>query len=329
MQTSKLKTLMIYRYLEKYSDDENPVSTSELISMLAENGVKAERKSIYADVQALKAVGCDIISVRSPKSGFVMASRDFEIPEIRLLIDAVSAAGFITPNKTKALISKLENLLSENQVKALRSQVYCENKNKCDNEEIYYVIDALDTAISRKSTVKFTYKRRNIDKENRKSYTEKKFTVSPYALIWKDDHYYLVCNVSKYDNLLNLRLDRMKRVEILDEPIRPVTDLPEYKNGFDVADYTSKIFNMFSGARDTVRLRCALDLREQMLDRFGSEIPLNAVDTEHFETVIEVSVSDGLASWIMQFGSDIKVIEPEYLADMVADKAKAISEIYK
>ena len=329
MQTSKMKTLLIYKYLEEHSDDENPVSTSELIDMLAEKGIKAERKSIYADVEALKQIGCDILSVRSPKGGFVMATRKFEIPEVRLLIDAVSSAGFITPNKTKALIDKLESLLSDNQAKALKSQVYCENINKCDNEEIYYVIDRLDEAINTKRQVSFNYKRRNIDKEQKKSYTVKSFTVSPYALIWKDDHYYLVCNSSKYDNLMNLRLDRIKKIEILNEKQRPISEVSEYTKQFDTADYSAKMFNMFSGKTDKVKLLCDLELREEIMDRFGIKIPLTASDHNHFITEIDAAVSDGLVSWLMQYGGNIKVLEPQYLADMVFEKAKKIAELYQ
>lgn len=327
MQTSKLKTLLIYKYLEDFSDIEHPVSTTELISMLNEKGISAERKSIYADIKALNETGCNILSVRSPRAGFSMADRRFDLAEVRLLIDAVSSAGFITPKKTAVLAEKLESLLSLNQAKALKSQVYCSGENKCDNEEIYYIINGLDEAISAKKQVKFVYKRRNIDKEQKKSYTEKTFVVSPYALIWKEDHYYLVCNNKKYDNLINLRLDRMKKIEILEDPQRPVSEVSEY-DVFDSADYSAKMFNMFSGETDEVTLLCSLEIREEIMDRFGTKIPLRASDIEHFETTINAAVSDGLVSWIMQYGTDIKVLEPKYLADMVAEKARKIAELY-
>lgn len=327
MQTSKLKTLLIYKYLEDFSDIEHPVSTTELISMLNEKGISAERKSIYADIKALNETGCNILSVRSPRAGFSMADRRFDLAEVRLLIDAVSSAGFITPKKTAVLAEKLESLLSLNQAKALKSQVYCSGENKCDNEEIYYIINGLDEAISAKKQVKFVYKRRNIDKEQKKSYTEKTFVVSPYALIWKEDHYYLVCNNKKYDNLINLRLDRMKKIEILEDPQRPVSEVSEY-DVFDSADYSAKMFNMFSGETDEVTLLCSLEIREEIMDRFGTKIPLRASDIEHFETTIYAAVSDGLVSWIMQYGTDIKVLEPKYLADMVAEKARKIAELY-
>ena len=329
MQKSKLKTLYILKFLSEYSDESNPLSTSDLIGMLEEKGIACERKSIYADISALNEIGFDILSTNTPKRGFFMASRTFELAQVRLLIDAVTSAGFITPNKTKDLVEKLETLVSVGQAKELVSQVYIDSNSKCDNEEIYYVIDSLHDAICNKKQVKFTYKRRNIDKQTRKSYTTKQHTVSPYALIWKDDHYYLVCNNGKYDNLLNLRLDRMSKVELLDLRVRPVGEVSEYDKVFDPIDYASKMFNMFAGETDTVTLRCHLDLREEIMDRFGAKVPLKAVDIEHFETSIDVAVSDGLVSWIMNFGDKIKVVEPQSLADSVKDRAEKIAKIYQ
>ena len=329
MASSKTKTLLIYKYLSDYSDESNPLSTTDLINLLMKDGMLCERKSIYADIAVLRGVGFDIVKTMSPKKGFFLGTRKFELPEVRLLIDAVSSAGFITPDKTASLVEKLETLVSKNQADELVSQVYIDSDSKCDNEEIYYVIDALNNAIINKKKVSFKYKRRNIDKENKKSYTEKTFNVSPYALIWKDDHYYLVCNNEKYDNLMNLRLDRMKKIVELDESVRDVSEVSEYKDSFDVADYTSKMFNMFTGISSKVVLRCNLELREEIMDRFGAKIPLTAVDTEHFETEIKAAVSDGLVSWIMNFGNKIKVVEPESLAKEVKEKAQSIAKLYK
>lgn len=329
MQTSKLKTLYMLQFLDKFSDEEHPLSSTELIEMLAEKGITCERKSIYADVEALNKVGFDIISVKSPKRGYFMASRTFQIPEVLLLIDAVSSAGFITPKKTKELIQKLKSLVSEEQAKTMRSQVYVDaNSVKCDNEEIYIIIDSLNEAIALEKKVKFIYRRRSVDKENKKKHTEKTMTVSPYALIWKDDHYYLICNNPKYDNLMNLRIDRMKKLTVLDEPSRSFEEVSVYRGEFDSQDYSSKMFNMFSGTVAPVTLRCALHLQEEMLDRFGKNIPLKAVDLEHFETTVECAVSDGLASWIMQYGGDVEVIEPAELRDLISKKAEAIMTVY-
>ena len=329
MASSKTKTLLIYKYLVDFSDENNPLSTTDLIDLLMKDGMLCERKSIYADIAVLKSIGFDIVKTMSPKKGFFLATRKFELPEVRLLIDAVSSAGFITPNKTQKLVEKLETLVSKNQADELVSQVYIDSDSKCDNEEIYYVIDALNDAIIDKKQVSFKYKRRNIDKENKKSYTEKSFTVSPYALIWKGDHYYLVCNNAKYDNLMNLRLDRMRKIAVIDEAVRPIEEVSEYKGAFDVADYSAKMFNMFSGKSAKVVLNCDLELREEIMDRFGAKIPLKATDTEHFETTIDAAISDGLVSWIMTFGDKIKVVEPASLAKEVKEKAQSIAKLYK
>lgn len=328
MQSTKLKTLLIYKYLRKFSDEENPLSSHQLIDLLKKDGVVCERKSIYADVKALNQCGFEIESVLSPKRGFYLKAREFSTPEIRLLIDAVNSAGFITPQKTVSLTDKLKGLLSDHQAGSLSSQVYQESANKCDNEEIYTIIDLLDNAIAGQKQVRFKYRTRKIDKENIKSYTTKLFVVSPYALIWKDDRYYLVCNKMSHDNLMNLRLDRIRNLMILDAPARPVSECSEYE-AFDPADYSAKMFNMFSGTVETVTLRCHLDLREQILDRFGSKIPLTAVDIWHFDTDVKAAVSDGFVSWIMQFGDMIKVVKPQYLADMVHEKVQKILKVYE
>ena len=329
MASKKLKTLLIYKYLKDFSDEDNPLSSTELINMLQADGIEAERKSIYADIKSLNSIGFEIEKTNSPHKGFYMSKRDFELPEVRLLIDAVSSAGFITPKKTEKLIGKLESLVSKNQAGELVSQVYLDNNTKCNNEDIYYIINDLHNAINEKHKVKFVYTNRKIDIKNKKSYTEKTFVVSPYALLWKEDHYYLVCNNEKYDNLINLRIDRMKRVQELSEASRPVSEVSEYKNTFDVADYSSKMFNMFSGKDEKVRLLCDLELREQIMDRFGAKIPLTAYDSSHFETTINAAVSEGLVSWLMIFGDKIKVLEPDTLANAVKDRASKIAKIYE
>lgn len=328
MASTKRKTLLIYKYLSEYSDENHILSSTQLIEMLKKDGIKCERKSVYDDIKMLNEIGFDILTSKTTPKGFFMASRDFELAEVRLLIDAVSSAGFITPDKTRELVQKLESLVSKNQAKELVSQVYVDSAVKCDNEEIYYTIDALHEAIVNKTKVKFTYKRRNIDREHMKSYTEKKFTVSPYALIWKEDHYYLVCNNEKYDNLMNLRLDRIRKVFPLEIPLRDISEVCEYQDEFDVADYTAKMFNMFSGESMDVTLVCDIELREEIMDRFGAKIPLKAVDSNRFETTIEAAVSDGLVSWIMNFGDKIKVKSPNTLAQSIKTKSEEILKLY-
>lgn len=329
MQTSKIKTLLIYQLLEKYSDENNPLTTTQLVDLLEERGVKSERKSIYSDIESLKEIGLDIVLSRGRNGGYFLASRKFELPEIVLLIDAVTSAGFITPKKTQSLVDKLKSLVSEKQAKSLVSQVYVNPSSaKCDNEEIYIIIDRLHDAISQRRKVSFTYRRRNVDFEKNKKYTDKTFKVSPYALIWKDDHYYLVCNNEKYDNLMNLRIDRMKRLKILKDDARHISQVSSYEWEFDTQDYSSKMFNMFSGEDCEVTLVCAYNLLEEMLDRFGVSIPLGYYDADHFKTTVHATLSDGLVSWLMQYGSAVQVKSPPELVDMIKQKAKSIVDVY-
>lgn len=328
---TKLKLLYIKEYLEKYSDEDTPIDVEELTSYLRTKDIECERKSVYNDVKALKEYGLDISSVRSPKPGYALLCRDFEIPELRLLIDAVQAANFITPKKSKELILKIGTLCSENQAKALEKQVYIDNRVKCSNEEIYYNIDIINRAIQQNKQISFTYRKRKLSEAEDGVFNEdKEFIVSPYALIWSNDHYYLVSNNAKYDNLMHTRIDRMRKVEKFDMKARDFSEVSPYKKFFDSADYSGKIFNMFSGDTQRLEICCHNSILEEILDRFGQNGEIKkAGDTDHFRIVTKSIVSDGLVSWIMQFGDKIKVIAPESLKKDIAEKAERIAELYK
>ena len=328
---TKLKLLYIKDYLEKHSDEENPVSAEQIMAMLEEKGISCERKSIYSDVKTLKDYGIDISSERLPKSGYSVLSREFELPELRLLIDAVQAANFITQKKSKELINKIGTLCSENQRRLIEGQVYIDNRVKCTNEEIYYNIDILNRAIQKKRQVSFIYQKRTIaDAEERYTVTEREFCVSPYALIWSNDHYYLVANNDKYNNLMHTRIDRMKKVEITDMRARDFSEVSPYKQFFDSADYSGKIFNMFSGDTQRLELCCDNSIIEEILDRFGSEATLRKAQKDGcFVLSTRCVVSEGLVSWIMQFGSKIEVVSPKKLREDVRKKADEILRLYR
>ena len=326
---TKLKLLYIKQYLEKYSDEDNLVKAEELIEMLADKGISCERKSIYADINALKSYGVDI---STEKRGYRVLARDFELPELRLLMDAVQAANFISAKKSKELINKIGTLCSENQAATLEKQVYIENRNKCTNEEIYYNIDLVNKAIVQKKKISFTYIKRKIN-DNKKEIIrqEKNLTVSPYALIWSNDHYYLVSNNSKYDNLMHTRIDRMKKVKLIDEPARDFSEVSPYKSFFDSADYSGKLFNMFSGDNQKLRLRCNDSILEEMVDRFGDDCDITKAHIDMEETfILETSCvcSEGLVSWLMQFGNKVEVLSPESLKRDIIGKTEAILNLY-
>lgn len=328
---TKVKLLYILDFLLKNSDEEHPVTVDEISDMLKEKGIECERKSIYSDVQNLTKYGIDIISVRTPKRGYAVCSRDFELPEVRLLIDAVQSADFITAKKTKELIKKIETLCSTNQATALSKQVYIEKRHKCSNEEIYYNIDVIHRAIQSGKQIRFIYVKRKLDEETSQVISEEKeFCISPYAMIWSNDHYYTVGNNPKYDNLMHTRIDRMKKVEIDDTKARSFSEVSPYEKYFDSADYSGKTFNMFSGETQTLEISCHNSILEEMLDRFGSDSQIRAQkDSDRFTLVSKCVESEGLVSWIMQFGNKIKVIAPKTLKQQVSQRAREIMSVYE
>ncbi len=327
---TKLKLLYIKDFLERKSDEDNPVSVEEITEMLSQKGIECERKSIYSDVKTLKDFGVDISAMRNPKNGYSVLSRDFEIPELRLLIDAVQAANFITPKKSKELIEKIGMLCSVNQSEMLKKQVYIDNRVKCNNEEIYYNIDIINRAIQQNKQISFTYSKRTISEESTEIIVEEKdFTVSPYALIWNSDHYYLVSNNAKYDNLMHTRIDRMKKVVITTERARNFAEVSPYKSFFDSADYSGRIFNMFSGDTQKLRMSCHNSIIEEIVDRFGdSDNIVKANGEDRFIINASCVISEGLVSWIMQFGDKIQVLAPESLKKDIRTKAENILSLY-
>lgn len=328
---TKLKLLHVKEFIEKHSDEEHPVSVEDINDMLVSKGIICERKSIYSDVKTLKEYGMDILSVRQPKTGYSVCCREFELPELRLLIDAVQAANFITPKKTKELIKKIGTLCSVYQAKMLEKQVYIEKRNKCSNEGIYYNIDIINRAIQANRRISFIYQKRQLDEvENQVVVTEKELTVSPYAMIWCNDHYYLVGNNPKYSNLMHTRIDRMKKVEVLEERSRRFSEVSSYKNFFDSADYAGKIFNMYSGDTQTLKMLCDNSILEDIMDRFGdSAIIRTGEDESRFSVRTKCAVSEGLISYIMQFGDKAEVVEPVSLRRQIKSRAEKIAEIYK
>ena len=299
---AKLKPLYLLQIFQEQTDEEHPLSAQELCGELEKRGVAAQRKSIYGDIELLKSFGLDILHTRAPKSGYFLASRTFETAEVRLLLDAVQAAAFITPKKTAQLVQKLEGLVSCGQAARLEGQVYIDHRIKCSNEEIYYTIEILDQAIQAGRQVRFQYARRALSGQMKVELQEKEFCVNPYALIWSGGHYYLVCNNPKYDNLMHARLDRIHRAEALDTPARDFREVSDYTDFFDAADYVNQLFHMFSGETETVELCCGRELIEEILDRFGDTALLRTAGEGNFLVKFEAKVSEGLISWLMQCG---------------------------
>lgn len=327
-KNQRLRVLRLLHILQQHTDEAHPLSAQELIALLTQQSITCDRKTIYDDIDALGLCGYDVLHTNTPRRGYYLASREFELPEVALLTDAVLSADFITRKKTAQLTKKLEGLLNRYQAETYRRRGFIDNRNKGDNEEIYYTIDAVERAIQEGKKVKFSYLRHSLEEGRRPVLRAKQRTVSPYALIWADDHYYLICNYEKYDNLIHLRLDRMKAVSVLDEPYRHFSEVSEYKTDFNVADYVGKVFHMFSGAEEEIVLDCDNDILEQVIDRFSDQIFIRESSEGRFVFHCKACVSDGLVAWIMQFGEKMRVVRPAELQERLVTAAREILANY-
>lgn len=325
---SKMKLLFLLDYLTRCSDEEHPLNSAELCAMLEKNGIVCERKSIYRDIGVLNDFGVEVLRTRSPKAGFFIARREFELPEVRLLMDAVLAAPFITQKKTDVLTQKLKRLLSKGQAESVSKQIYVQQRNKFENEEIYYSIDAINRAIAANRKLSFRYYHKVIVGGRLQQGRGREFTISPYALLWANDKYYLAGNYGKYDNLSNYRLDRIKRAAVTEEPSRPFCEVSPYRNFFDAADYLRKTFNMYNGEQELVELRCANDILEVVADKFGPGTEFCCHDANGFTVRSKVCVSEGLIEWLLQYGGRVTVQAPESLRRTMVEKAEQMLRAY-
>ena len=325
----KIKLLRLADILKKYTDEEHPLNANELCDKLAEVGVTAERKAIYDDIEQLMHYGMDIVQSRSNPKGYFLASREFELPEVYLLADAVRSAKFISAKKTRELVSKLDSLISCYEVGRREKHIFFDGSDKCDNEELFYLIDGINDAIEQSKKITFRYLVRSLSNSREVIWNEKQLKISPYAMIWQDDRYYLIGNNEKYDNLMHLRIDRMHSLEIIDENSRPYSEVSEYTDCFDSADYTRKLFQMHTGEVQSVELRCDRAILEPILDRFSKDIFIRNVTEESFDFSVEVAVSDAFISWVLGYGDKIEVLSPAALRKRVAERAENVLAIYR
>lgn len=296
--------------LEK-TDEENTLTLNDIIAELEKYGITAERKSIYDDIEALRCYGVDIATRKTKTTDYFVANRLFELPELKLLVDAVQCSKFVTYKKSTDLIKKIESLTSTHQAMLLHRQVYVANRVKTVNESIYYNVDKLHTAIAENRQVSFRYFEYSVNKEKKFRKNGENYIVSPYALSWDDENYYLVTFSEKYNDFTHYRVDRMSDIEIIDQPRAKLPD-NEY---FNIADYSKKVFNMFGGTEETVKIRFDNSLVNAVIDRFGKDITLEKVDENNFAVRINIAISSTFFAWIFQFGSKVKILSPENIIE--------------
>ena len=303
----KLKLLYIVKMLEEKSDENHPLSTPEIIAGLEAVGIHSERKTIYDDIAKLCDFGYDIIQIHSRLGGgYYLADREFELPELKLLVDAVQSSRFITTKKSRELIKKLESKASKYDAGKLRRQVYVAGRIKTENESIYYNIDNIHRAIQENRQIDFLYLDWNLQKEMVPRANAQK-TVSPWALIRREDNYYLAAYDSEDKIIKHYRVDKMGQVTVLAKDREGL----EQFSKLDLAAYTNQTFGMFGGEEEIVTLEFPNRLVGVVLDRFGREVDLRPMPDGCFRIRAKVAVSGQFFGWLAGIGKEAKIVLPE------------------
>lgn len=321
----KGKLLALQRILWQQSDAEHPLSATALIELLAAQGIAAERKSIYDDIEVLCRFGLDIERTGGPRGGYYLASRDFELPELRLLVDAVQSSRFITEKKSLQLISKLERLASRHEGAGLQRQVVVTSRIKTMNESIYYNVDRLHAAIAQDRQIAFEYFDWTVKKQKKLRHGGTRYTVSPWALLWDNENYYLIAYDAAQQGIRHYRVDKMLHIE----PLEQKRLGREQMEGFDVASYAGQCFGMFGGQAERVTIRFDHSLAGVVIDRFGTDAAIIDDGDGTFRLMATVAISPVFLAWVMSFGERAQLLSPETAIQQIKDLAAQITRVYQ
>ena len=325
-ENQKLKMLYLVQLFSRETDDTHKLTMPEIIAKLAADGVNADRKTLYQDFEELRRFGFDIISKKDGRNFYYyLGSRDFELPELKLLVDSVQSSKFITDKKSSQLIKKLESLVSKYEGSQLHRQVIIAGRVKTMNESIYYNVDKIHAAIGTDRQIRFKYFDWNLKKEMEPRYGGKWYQLSPWALMWDDEKYYLVAYDSKHETIIHYRVDKMTQIGILDEK----REGHEAFRKFNIAHYTNTLFGMFAGDETKVTIEAENRLVSVFIDRFGKDIIIAPIDEDHFRTTVTVAVSKQFFGWIMGIDGDVRIVAPDSVVSQIKDEIESLAERYK
>lgn len=305
------RTLLVLKYIWEHSDEEHQVTAKDILSYLEENGISTIPRRVKADVELLRDFGFDVEIVHSTQNRYYMYERNFELAELKLLIDAVQSAKFITNKKSKKLIKKLSVFASEWQQNGLKRQLYIDKRVKTENEGSYYSVDSIHAAIQKKKKLTFKYLEFAPDKTKREKHNGQVYVLSPFALVWNDDCYYVIghSEAPNHNKIVKFRVDRMKNLTITDD-----IALRKPKN-FDVEDYFKQIFSMYDGEEYEIELLCDNELMKHIIDRFGENVYTMQTDNKHFTAKVPVSLSPTFYGWVFSFSGKMNIINPKVAVD--------------
>ena len=322
---NKFKLYRLAQIMLEKTDDEHYITMPEIMSALNEYEITADRKTIYADLKDLEQLGIEIEGEPvGNRYHYHVISRSFELPELKLLVDAIQSSKFITERKTNALIKKLETLVSRYDATKLQRQVYVTGRIKTMNESIYYTVDAIHNAISENRKIRFQYYQWNVKKEMELRHNGAYYHISPWGLSWDDENYYMVGYDSNSGIIKHYRVDKMLHITLLDEK----REGKEHFKKLDMADYAKKSFGMFGGKEKTVKLLVENNLAGVMIDRFGKDIMMVPVDEEHFTVNVDVRVSGPFIGWIISLGKGVKIAGPDDVVEQMRLEIERLQKQY-
>ena len=320
----KFKFTYLMKIMQEKTDDEHSLTMPQIMEELEKYDVTAERKSIYADFQDMTdKFGVEIIKEQIGRETYYhVGAREFELAEVKLLIDAIQSSKFITQTKSRELITKIKSFVSEHQAKQLQRQVYINDRVKTMNESVYYNVDDIHTAINQNKKIRFKYYKWDINKKLVPRHNGDWFVVSPWTLTWDDENYYMVAFDNLDHKIKHYRVDKMMRISIEEEQRN---GKEAFKN-FDMAEYSKATFGMYQGQKTKVKIRFANYMCGVLIDRFGKDITFRPVDNEHSELHVDVNVSPQFFGWIFSLGKDVKVVGPEEVVEELRSKPEEFLE---
>jgi predicted DNA-binding transcriptional regulator YafY len=320
LQGQKLKILYLLKILKEETDEAHPLTLAEIIKRLSDYGISSERKSLYNDLESLRLFGYEIISIKSKTTSYYLSERRFSLPELKLLVDLVQSSKFITHKKSMEMIEKLEKLASVHEAKQLRRQVFVAGRVKNMNESIYYNTDAIHQAIAENKQISFRYFSYTVSKKRAYRRGGARYQISPLALSFGEENYYLIGYDGEAGQVKHYRVDRMVGIQVEEMPRESEDELPN----LDLAAYAGKIFSMFSGEEREVTLWFASRLVSVVIDRFGKDAPIRPVDDRYFTVTMPVFVSPQFFGWLAGFGGEAGLIGPKEVVEAYQRHMQAV-----
>lgn len=322
----KLKLYYLSRIMLEKTDDEHMITMPEIQKALEAYDVTADRKSLYDDLEALRVLGIDVIGEKVGKKYYYhVGGKQFEIAELKLLVDVIQSSKFITEKKSQDLIKKLTGMASEFEASQLKRQVVVQGRVKTMNESIYYCVDDVHRAIAENRKIRFEYMKWNTDKKMER-HREEPYVASPWALTWDDENYYLIAYDDEADCIKHFRVDKLKNIKILEEKRAGRERFKE----FDLAKYAKMSFGMFGGEKTTVRLSFRDEMVGVFIDRFGRDITIRPSDKKGWSEIsVEVALSDQFLGWIFALGPDVKIAGPAKVVDMFKSELATMMDHYR